>query len=213
MSERALDVSRANFEQAIASAARCAAIVPLRKAGAVEDVQRHLDGCARNDWGMFEAGPDLMMGIALAMNGNIDAGLRRIEHRIARNEQQGYPASADWARLFLCEVYLSILSGEGESSVQVLVRNIRSLTKVLLLGPSQIVSIVERVRANQQFDRDGHHIGRAEMILGLLYKVRRKNALAVRHLTEARRVVGAAGSSPLLTRIEGALAELSGSTQ
>ena len=84
---------------AIASAARCAAIVPLRKAGAVEDVQRHLDACVRNVWGMFEAGPEIMMGIALAMNGDIDAGLRRIEERIARNEQQGYPASADWARL------------------------------------------------------------------------------------------------------------------
>ena len=54
-SERALDVSRANFEHAIASAARCAAIVPLRKPGAIEDVQRHLDDQAApsNGWAMF----------------------------------------------------------------------------------------------------------------------------------------------------------------
>jgi hypothetical protein len=67
------------------------------------------------------------------------------------------------------------------------------------------------VRSNPQFDPDGHYIGRAEMILGLLYKAKKKKALAASHLTEARRIVGAFGPSPMLTRIEAALAELTNS--
>ena len=89
-----------------------------------------------------------------------------------------------------------------------LLRNIRSLTGVLLFGEKRIVSLVEQVRSNPQFDRDGHYIGRTEMILGLMYKAKKKKALAVRHLTEARRIVKPSGSSPMLTRIEVALAEL-----
>ena len=50
------------------------------------------------------------------------------------------------------------------------------------------------------------------MILGLLYKVKKKRALATTHLMEARRIVSAVGPSPMLTRIETALAELTGSS-
>ena len=131
---------------------------------------------------MFLSGPDTMLGVALAMNGRIDEGLRHIEMAIARREKEGYQVAADWYRLFLCEVYLEILSGEGSASLGVLLRNIRSLTSVLLFGEKRIVSLVEQVRSNPQFDRDGHYIGRTEMILGLLYKARKKKALAIRHL-------------------------------
>jgi hypothetical protein len=41
--------------------------------------------------------------------------------------------------------------------------------------------------------------------------IAKKNALAARHLTEARRIVSAFGPSPMLTRIEVALAELTSS--
>jgi hypothetical protein len=101
-----------------------------------------------------------------------------------------------------------VLSGGGKASLGVLLRNIRSLSGVLIFGEKRIVSLVERVRANPQFDRDGHYIGRIEMILGLLYKAKKKTALAIRHLGEARRIVQPSGSSPMLTRIEVALAEL-----
>jgi hypothetical protein len=46
------------------------------------------------------------------------------------------------------------------------------------------------------------------MILGLLYKIKRKDALAVQHLTEARRIISEFGPSPMLARIETALAEI-----
>jgi hypothetical protein len=46
------------------------------------------------------------------------------------------------------------------------------------------------------------------MILGLLYKAKNKHALAVRRLTEARRIVLQSGRTPMLAKIEAALAEL-----
>jgi hypothetical protein len=46
------------------------------------------------------------------------------------------------------------------------------------------------------------------MILGLLYKIKKKRALAVQHLTEARRVLSQFGQTPILVRVDTALAEL-----
>lgn len=208
MAEQALSVSRAEFETAIATAASKSALVPLNKPGAVDEVKAFVALCAGRGWTLFLSGPDTMLGVALAMNGRIDEGLRHIELAIARREKEGFQVAADWYRLYLCEVYLAILSGQGGASLGVLLRNIRSLIGVLLFGEKRIVALIEQVRANPQFDRDGHYIGRAEMILGLMYKARKKKALAIRHLTEARRIVEPSGSSPMLTRIEVALAEL-----
>jgi class 3 adenylate cyclase len=211
MSERALSVSRAEFERAIAASARNSALLLLNKPGAVEEVKRYVALCEEDGWTLFLSGPEMMLGVALAMNGRIEDGLRHIEEAIARREKEGYQAAADWCRLFLCEVYLEILSGKGGASLGVLLRNIRSLTWVFMFGAKRIVSLLEQVRSNLQFDRDGHYIGRTEMILGLLYKTKKKKALAARHLTEARRIVSAFGPSPMLTRIEVALAELTSS--
>ena len=46
------------------------------------------------------------------------------------------------------------------------------------------------------------------MGLGLLYKAKKKRALAVQHLTEAKRIESQFGPTPMLARIETALAEL-----
>ena len=152
MSEQALSVSRAEFERAIATAARISALVPLNKPGAVEEVERFVAMCAERGWTLFLSGPDTMLGVALALKGRIGEGLRHIEMAITRREKEGYQVAADWYRLFLCEVYLGILSGEGGASLGVLLRNIRSLTSVLIFGEKRIVSLVEKVRSNPQFD-------------------------------------------------------------
>lgn len=208
LSEQALGVSRAVLEWAIATNAKICALVPLNKQGAVEELNRHMAYCAERSWALFTAGPDPMLGVALVMNGRIGEGLRRIEMSVGRREKEGYKAAADWNRLFLCEIYLGILSGQGGASLGVLVRNIRSLTGVLIFGEKRIVALVEQVRSNPQFDRDGHYLGRAEMILGLLHKTKKRKAPAMQHLTEARRIINPSGPSPMLTRIEVALAEL-----
>jgi hypothetical protein len=202
--------SRAPFERAIASSARNIALVLLNKPGALDEVAGYIAKCSENGWTLFLSGPENLWGVGLAMNGRIDEGLRYIEQTISRRDEEGYRASADWCRLFLCEVYLDILSGTGKPSLGLLLRNFRSLAWVLTFGAKRIRVLIERVRSNPQFDRDGHFIGRAEMILGLLHKAKKKKALARTHLTEARRIVSGFGPSPMLARIEAALAELTG---
>ncbi|MBK0328415.1 AAA family ATPase [Rhodobacteraceae bacterium F11138] len=209
LSEEALRVSRAEFERAIALAARYGAVVSLQKPGVTADVQRHVTDCEDKGWVLFTSGPDVMLGVSHVLDGRIDQGLKHIKRVIARREAEGYYTTADWNRLFLCEVYLEILSGGGGASPGVILRNIRALSGVLLFGAGRIVALVERVRANPHFDRNGHHIARCELILGLLYKIRKRKTLAIQHLTEAQRIVSPAGRSPMRTRIERALAELS----
>ncbi len=207
-SEEALGLSRAAFEIAIANASRHASLVPLEKPGAAEEVKRYVDLCTERGWTLFKSTPDTMLGIALAVEGRIGDGLRHIENNITEREREGYHIAADWYRLFLCEVYLEVLSGEGGASLSLLMRNIGPLGGIILFGEKRILALLEHVRGNQHFDRDGHHIGRLEMILGLLYKIKKKKPLALQHLTEAHRIVAPTGPSPMLARIETALAAL-----
>jgi hypothetical protein len=46
------------------------------------------------------------------------------------------------------------------------------------------------------------------MILGLLYKAKKKPALAIHHLTEAKRITTQFGRTPMLARIDAALTEV-----
>jgi hypothetical protein len=62
--------------------------------------------------------------------------------------------------------------------------------------------------ANPHFDPAGFQVGHAQMILGLLYKSKKKRALAVQHLSEAKRVLSQFGQTPILARVDTALAEL-----
>jgi len=46
------------------------------------------------------------------------------------------------------------------------------------------------------------------MILGLLYKAKNNPAPATQHLTKARRILSQFGQTPMLARVDAALAEL-----
>jgi hypothetical protein len=48
----------------------------------------------------------------------------------------------------------------------------------------------------------GHHIGRAQMNLGLLYKIKKNRPLAVQHLTEAKWILSQFGRTPIPTSLE-----------
>jgi len=147
-------------------------------------------------------------GVAMVLNGNIGGGIRWLEQSILRREQEGYRVCADWFRLFLCEVYLEVISGKEKPPINVLFRNIMTLAKVMFTAEKRILALVERVRQNPHFDPNGHMIGRVEMILGLLFKIRKKQVLAAEHLSEAERIISQFGPTPMLAKIEAALAEL-----
>jgi tetratricopeptide (TPR) repeat protein len=147
-------------------------------------------------------------GVLAVLNGQIGKGIRTIETAIATARHAGWRAAEDWAKLFLCEVYLEIMFPKERPSFNLLLHNILILIKILLLGQSHIESLVSQVQSNPQFDRNGHHVGRAEMILGLLYKGKGKHARAIKHLAEAKRIFSQFGDAPVLGRVDAALVEL-----
>ncbi len=208
MAQEAQRASRVEFELAIAEAARVGSLVPLGKPGALETVKRHVHSCDAKGWTLFTIGPETMLGVAYAMNGQIAEGLQQIRNVIERRDAEGTQVSADWGRLFLCEMHLAILSGEGGGSVAVLLRNFRSILRIMISGEKELVAMLEQVRENPQFDSDGHYNARCDMIMGLLCKARKRNGQAVEYLTKARTVVEMAGQSPMLARIDSALSEL-----
>ena len=208
LSEEALTLSRAEFETAIAESSRVAALVALRRPCALDAVKEYVDKSAANGCTLFSGVPQTMLGVGLAMEGRVAEGLRQIENTIALREAEGMQIAADWNRLFLSEVYLQILSGEGGASLGVLLRNFRTLVGVMLSGEMRIRSLIEKARENPQFDQDGHYYARGEMILGLLSKHKKRKTQAIHHLQIAHRLIAPTGASPMLTRIEQALADL-----
>jgi hypothetical protein len=70
-----------------------------------------------------------------------------------------------------------------------LVKNLPILLKVMVTATSRIRALTTHTLKNPHFNPAGHHVGRAQMILGLLYKTKKKRALAVQHLTEAKRII------------------------
>jgi len=153
-------------------------------------------------------GSDPAGGVCKVLQGDISGGIRDIEAAIVRRKDEGYRAAADWYGGFLCEVYLEIIGSNERLPIPVLLKNLPVILRVRLTGSSRIHALTAQIMENPLFDRAGQHIGRAQMILGLLYKTKKKDALALQHLTEAKRIFSQFGESPILARVETALAEL-----
>ena len=144
----------------------------------------------------------------MTMHGEIGEGIRHLEQVILKREQEGFRALADAARNYLCAIYIEIIAGTQKPSAKLILRNLPILLKIMFTAPRRIVSLVDEIRENPRYDRNGFVIGRCEMYLGLLYKAKKKRALAFQHLAEAKRIISQFGPTPLLTKIDAALAEM-----
>ena len=110
--------------------------------------------------------------------------------------------------MFLAEVYLQIISGNEKPPILTLLKNLPILLKVMVTASSRIQALMTRVLENPHFDQSGINFGRAQMILGLLFQAKRKRTLALQHLTDAKRILSQFGQTPILARVDMALAEL-----
>ena len=102
-----------------------------------------------------------------------------------RGLPQNYVAAADWYRLFLGEVYLQILERNERVPLPTLLRNLPALLNAMTTASSRVRAMMKQVLANPRFHPAGHMAGRAQMILGLLYKIKGKPAAAQQHLSDA----------------------------
>jgi class 3 adenylate cyclase len=206
--ETSISIAHTPYDRALAMTCKLGAAVLLRRPDAFGMLRGWMKQCVDNDWHYYLTGPDGIWGIALVVHGDIGEGIRWMDQSILKREREGCYAAADWYRMNLSEIYLEIIAGIEKPPARVLARNMLTLAAVMLSAQKRISSLVERVRQNPQLDRNGHHIGRCDMILGLLYKAKKKRALAVRHLTEAKRIASQFGPTPMLAKIDAALAEL-----
>jgi len=101
---------------------------PFRK------LQDSMEQCTINSWCYLLAGGDGAYGVALAMRGEIGAAIRWLAEAISRREQEGYRSAADWYRMFLCEIYLEVISSKEKPSATVLFRNARTLASIIFWG-------------------------------------------------------------------------------
>ena len=208
-SEQAFALVITQYDRLAALAGRAIALVMLRRAEeAAPELHKLRRCCLASGFHCPLIGADPASGVCKVLQGNISAGIHDIEAAIARRKSEGYRAAADRYGGFLCEVYLEIIASNEKLSIPVLLKNLPVILRVWFTGSSRIRGLTAQIMENPLFDRAGTHIGRAQMILGLLYKTRKRRVLALQHLTEARRIFSQFGQSPILTRVETALAEL-----
>jgi len=207
-SDQALATAVTAVDRDVAVGCKACALVLLRHtedaAKMLEEAYSHL-----GEGGLFFVSAlDGFVGLCRIQQGKIGSGINILEQSIYTNEKEGYRDLADLSRLLICELYLRIIAGNEKLPLGVLLKNLPVLLKVMVTASSRIRASIAQIRENPHFDPAGHHIGRAQMNLGLLYKVKKNRPLAVQHLTEAKRILSQFGRTPILARVEGALSEL-----
>jgi hypothetical protein len=208
-SEQASAVVVTPFDRNAARIGKGCNLVLLRQTeegGRILDEERRRDIA---DGGLYALiASDAIVGVCRVFEGSIGDGIRLIEEAISKREREGYRDTSDWYRIFLGEVYLQIIGGKEKLPFLSMVKNLPTLLKILATASSRIPALMAHVLENPHFDAAGHHKGRAQMILGLMFKIKKERALALKHLNKAKRILSAFGQSPMLARLDQALAEL-----
>jgi hypothetical protein len=94
--------------------------------------------------------------------------------------------------------------------LEVILRNLVCLVRLKLTALREIDRMMDLVRANPQFDPEGFHYAKVNMVLGLRWMLARRADRARPYLNEARRLALPFGPTPICKRIEAALARLGG---
>jgi hypothetical protein len=208
-SEQGLAVAVTPFDRHTALVGKGCSLVLLRQ---IEEGAKILDGqrhrCVADGDVYILTATDGVMGVCRVLQGRISDGIRLLEEGILKREEEGYLGIADWYRILLGEVYLQIVGGKERPPFLSIMKNLPILLRVLVTASPRIRTLITHVLENPHYDPEGHYVGHAQMILGVLFKIKKKRALALQHLTEAKRILSAFGQSPMLARLDAALTEL-----
>jgi class 3 adenylate cyclase len=209
LGKESLAVAITPFDRSAAYEGQGCALVLLRRTDeGAKLLEEHRRRCVENGYLYSLNGHDGIVGVCKIFQGKIADGVRWIEDAIVRRETDGYLTAVEWYRLSLAEVYLQVIAGSETLPFPALMKNLPILTKIIVTGPGRIRALIALILKNPHLHPEGFHTGRAQMILGLLYKAKKKPLLALQYLTEAKRILSQFGETPILARIETALAEL-----
>jgi hypothetical protein len=207
-SEQALAVAVTPNDKFGATRSKGIALILLRRTEeGVELLENDRRRCTADGCYYSLALTDGAMGVGEVLRGHVGSGIKMLQRAIEEREKEGYRAAADWYRVFLSEVYWQIAHGEEKPSFPVILRNMLPILGVLAIAPNRIVALMTHVLKNPHYDHAGFHVGRARMLLGLGYQLRKKRNLALEHLTEDKRILSQFGQTPILARVDTALAE------
>jgi class 3 adenylate cyclase len=186
----------------------CALILLKRIDEGVSILNQFRDRCVADGdlYSMVSAG--LFLALSRILKGNMKEGIRFIEETIRTEPKEGNQNTVDWYRGFLAELYLEVIAPRERQPALFLLKNLPTLMRIMFIAPPHIRASMMSVLQNPRHHPDGFGVGRAQMILGLLHQSRRKKAQSIQHLTEARRIMSQFGPSPILARIDSALAAL-----
>jgi hypothetical protein len=130
------------------------ALIGLRQVSkGVEILNELKEQFLRNDWRYNLSGTALMLSLATVMQGKLASGTSEIRQFIVDSERQGYQVIADWARIFLAEAYLELLSGKEKPSIGVLIRKFIFLVRTLPFAAQMALDLLSRAWANEQIDK------------------------------------------------------------
>ena len=206
-SEETLEVAVTTWDRMAATYARAFALVMLRKPEAIAnlDVVRQDPANTFVLWLL-----DLAYAFSLVLQGRIAKSIRWLKQGILEREKESFQMRAEWFRILLCQVYLEIIEGNEKPPFSALVQNLPTLLWVKILGPSRVRATLNRVYPLflTHTGPDSVFVAICEMIGGLLDKTQRRREPALKHLTEAKRILSQFGENPLLARVETALAGL-----
>jgi tetratricopeptide (TPR) repeat protein len=209
-SEQALTVAVTPLDRETGVNAKGCALVLLRQTGQGAKLLEEFRERAVADGDFYSLiGCDPFFGVSKVFQGNIRDGIRLLEEAISKQDRDGYRVAADWYRLILAEVYLKIIEGNEKVPLSALLKNLPILLTVIVTASSRVRALMMRVLTNHpQLHPAGYFAGRAQMTLGLLYKIKKRRPLAIQHLTEAKRILSQFGQTPMLARVTSALSEL-----
>jgi hypothetical protein len=162
----------------------------------------------KNDWRYNFYGTDLILSLALIMQGKFAKGVSQIRRHIVESERQGYRVVADWTRILLAEVYLELLTGKEKPNIRVLLRNLVFLICTLPFAAQMALRLLSQASANQQIGKSTAMAARISFGIGLACKVKKRGGEARVYLEQARQIAEPLKAAALLAKIDTALAEL-----
>jgi hypothetical protein len=178
-------------------------------ADGVNRIQRHREESFKDGWYFTALGTEAPLGVAMAMTGDFAKSVHWMEALIERCEGElGYRAYADFTRLFLAEIYLSLLQPRAKQKLRFLLMKVWLFAMTKRIAAKKVEALLHHAIRNPQFHEQGVLRARIELDLGLLEKLLNNKKSARDHLMRARLAASAQNATAMLAKIDSAIRSL-----
>jgi GGDEF domain-containing protein len=179
----------------------------LRACRAALLIQQHLGSNYPDIKDEYGVHPQMRIGIGFVFSGRFREGINLLRHVILASDEDG-DGTATLGRIFLAEIYLGILEGRRAPPLKIILRNLDIIIGTKMFGLRRALALLDRAGRNEQLHKDGTIRARINMDIGLLYKVKKRPALARQFLEKARAPAELQGNAFMVNKIDAALASL-----